>query len=99
MIADKVKYLEELGVKFIFNATIGKDKTLDDLMSKDGYQAVFLGTGAWTPTKLNLPGEDLQGIYMATEYLVRGNLPPEYLPDGMQDQARSRQAHRGDWRR
>ncbi len=84
VIADKVKYLEEIGVQFVFNTTVGKDKTLDDLMSKEGYHAVFLGTGAWTPTKLNLPGEDLKGIYMATEYLVRGNLPAEYLPDGMQ---------------
>jgi glutamate synthase (NADPH/NADH) small chain len=82
VIADKVKYLEEIGVRFIMNTTIGKDKTLDDLLSKDGYSAVFLGTGAWAPTKLNLPGEDLQGIYMATEYLVRGNLPPDYLPAG-----------------
>ena len=86
VIADKVKYLEEIGVQFVFNTTVGKDKTLDDLISKEGYHAVFLGTGAWTPTKLNLPGEDLKGIYMATEYLVRGNLPAEYLPAGMQTQ-------------
>ncbi len=83
VIADKVKFLEELGIEFKCNTTIGKDKTIDDLMN-EGYQAVFLGTGAWTPTKLNLPGEDLKGIYMATEYLVRGNLPSEYLPEGMQ---------------
>ncbi len=84
VIADKVKFLEELGVQFVFNTTVGKDKTLDDLMAKDGFHAIFLGTGAWVPTKLNLPGEDLKGIFMATEYLVRGNLPPDYLPEGMQ---------------
>jgi glutamate synthase (NADPH/NADH) small chain len=83
VIADKIKFLEDLGVKFVFNTTIGKEKTLDDLISKDGYHAIFLGTGAWVPTKLNMPGEDLQGIYMATEYLVRGNLSSEYLPEGM----------------
>lgn len=83
VIADKVKFLEEIGVQFVFNATIGKDQTIDDLF-KAGYHAVFLGTGAWVPTKLNVPGEDLTGIYMATEYLIRGNLPPEMLPAGMQ---------------
>ncbi len=84
VIADKVKFLGELGVTFRFSTVIGKDLTLDDLLTKEGFQAVFLGTGAWTPTKLNLPGEELTGIYMATEYLVRGNLPPEYLPEGLQ---------------
>lgn len=79
VVADKVKFLEEIGVKFIFNTTIGKDVTLDDLF-KEGYSALFLGTGAWVPTALNVPGENLKGIYMATEYLVRGNLPPEILP-------------------
>ena len=86
VISDKVSFLESIGVQFVFNTTIGKDKTLDDVMAKDGFHAVFLGTGAWEPTRLNLPGEDLKGIYMATEYLVRGNLPPEYLPAGMQTQ-------------
>jgi glutamate synthase (NADPH/NADH) small chain len=83
VIADKVKFLEELGIEFKCNTTVGKDITIDDLLTKEGYSAVFLGTGAWIPTKLNLPGEDLKGIYMATEYLVRGNLPAEYLPDDM----------------
>ena len=83
VIADKITYLQDLGVEFVFNTTIGKDKTLDDLTAKEGLAAVFLGTGAWVPTKLNLPGEDLKGIYMATEYLVRGNLSAEYLPEGM----------------
>ncbi len=85
VIADKVRFLEELGIEFVCNTTIGQDRTVDDLLSKEGFNAVFLGTGAWIPTKLNLPGEDLQGIYMATEYLVRGNLPPEYLPAGMKE--------------
>ena len=83
VIADKVKFLEEMGIEFKCNTTIGKDMTIDELLTKEGYSAVFLGTGAWIPTKLNLPGDDLKGIYMATEYLVRGNLPAEYLPDDM----------------
>ena len=84
VIAEKAKFLEELGIEFKCNTTIGKDQTIDDLLSTGGYHAAFLGTGAWIPTKLNVPGEDLKGVYMATEYLVRGNLPPEYLPEGMQ---------------
>lgn len=82
ILASKAKYLEELGVKFIYNTMVGKDITLPELMQKEGFQAVFLGTGAWVPTKLNTPGEDLNGVYMATEYLIRGNLPPEKLPEG-----------------
>jgi glutamate synthase (NADPH/NADH) small chain len=82
VLADKVKCLEEIGVKFVCSTTIGKDKTVDDLFN-EGFHAIFLGTGAWTPTTLNLPGENLKGIYMATEYLVRGNLPPEMLPAHM----------------
>jgi glutamate synthase (NADPH/NADH) small chain len=83
VIADKINYLEEIGVRFVTNTTIGKDLKLEDLF-KAGYATVFLGTGAGVPTRLNLPGEDLKGIYMATEYLVRGNLPREYLPSGME---------------
>lgn len=81
VIADKVEYLRQIGINFATNTTVGKDKLVPELFA-EGYQAIFLGTGAWTPTKLNTPGEDLKGVYMATEYLIRGNLPPEYLPEG-----------------
>jgi len=84
VIADKVEFLKSIGIEFVFNTTIGKDKTLNDLFA-GGYHSIFLGTGAWVPTKLNLPGENLKGIYMATEYLIRGNLPPDYLPEGFKD--------------
>ncbi|MDE3090199.1 MAG: NAD(P)-dependent oxidoreductase [Chloroflexota bacterium] len=85
VVADKIKFLEDIGVAFVCNTTIGKDKMLDALI-QEGFSAIFLGTGAGVPTRLNLPGEDLKGIYMATEYLVRANLPPEYLPAGMKTQ-------------
>ncbi len=81
VVLDKVRSLEEIGVDIVTNTTIGKDRMIQDLF-REGYQAIFLGTGAWTPTKLNTPGEDLKGVYMATEYLIRGNLPPEMLPEG-----------------
>ncbi len=83
VIAEKVKYLEEIGIQFVTNTTVGADIKIEDLL-KNGYQAIFLGTGAGVPTRLNLPGEDLKGIFMATEYLVRGNLLPEALPKGIQ---------------
>jgi glutamate synthase (NADPH/NADH) small chain len=79
IIAQKIQYLTELGVEFVVNTTIGKDLLVEDLRSR-GYHTIFLGTGAWTPTRLNTPGEDLKGVYMATEYLIRGNLPAEKLP-------------------
>jgi glutamate synthase (NADPH) small chain len=84
IIAEKAKFLEEIGVQFVCNTTIGKDKTIDDLR-KEGFESFFIGTGAWVPTKLATPGEDLKGVYMATEYLIRGNLPPEKLPESMKE--------------
>ncbi len=83
---DKVRSLEEIGVKIVGGTTIGKDRMIEDLF-KEGYQAIFLGTGAWVPTKLNTPGEDLKGVYMATEYLIRGNLPTRVSTRRVQDQA------------
>ncbi len=74
----EVNYLEKLGVKIIYNAVIGKMKTVDDLLS-DGFQAVFLGVGAGAPMFMNVPGENLLGIYSANEYLTRSNLMKAYL--------------------
>jgi len=75
----KIAYLESIGVKFICNTRVGRDIQMDDLQQQ--YDAVFLGIGAPVGNKANLPGEDLKGVYYATEFLVRGNLPEEDLPD------------------
>ena len=75
----KIDYLESIGVKFIYNTRVGRDIQLDDL--KQQYDAVFLGIGATVGNKIKLPGEDLKGVYQASEFLVRGNLPPEDLPE------------------
>ncbi len=80
----KIRYLEEeLGVRFVCNTRICADgnPTLDDLVEE--YDAVFLGTGAEIDASMGVPGEDLPGIYHATEYLVKLNLPPDMLPPGM----------------
>jgi len=75
----KIEFLQKLGIQFVCNTRIGEKLSVDDLFAQ-GFDAIFLGTGAGICTKLNVPGEDLQNIYYATDFLVRGNLPPEYLP-------------------
>lgn len=79
--AAKCAHLEELGVKFICNTKVGRDIPLDDLRKE--FDAVFLGIGAPIAHSINLPGDDLKGVYQATEFLVRGNSPPSDLPEGM----------------
>jgi glutamate synthase (NADPH/NADH) small chain len=80
-----LRFLEELGVEFVCNTRIGKDLTVDQLLRERGFDAVFLGHGASATNRMKIPGEELTNVYNATEYLVRGNLPPELLPDGMKE--------------
>ncbi|MBI5217997.1 MAG: NADPH-dependent glutamate synthase [Bacteroidia bacterium] len=73
----EVEYIEKLGVKIITDAVIGRLKTVDDLFA-EGFHAVFLGVGAGAPVFMNIPGENLSGIYSANEYLTRSNLMKAY---------------------
>ncbi|MBW2650548.1 MAG: NADPH-dependent glutamate synthase [Deltaproteobacteria bacterium] len=73
----EVDYLEKLGVKIVVNAAIGRVKTVDELF-EEGFDAVFLGVGAGAPVFMNIPGENLSGIYSANEYLTRSNLMKAY---------------------
>ncbi len=73
----EVDYLKKMGVKFVGNYVIGKIRTVDKLLSE--YNAVFLGTGAGLPLFLGVPGENLNGVYSANEYLTRSNLMKAYL--------------------
>ena len=73
----EVEYLEKLGAEIVTNAVIGRGKTVDDLL-EEGYDAVFLGVGAGAPVFMNIPGENLSGIYSANEYLTRSNLMKAY---------------------
>jgi glutamate synthase (NADPH/NADH) small chain len=84
MVDEKITFLEKLGVRFVCNTTVGESVTLDDLFAS-GFAAVFLGHGAGQPVKMGIPGEDLKGIYQATEFLVCCNLPPEHLPPSMRE--------------
>ncbi len=68
----EMDYVQKLGVKLITNYVVGKTKTLDQLLKE--YDAVFLGTGAGLPWFMEIPGENLNGVYSANEYLTRMNL-------------------------
>ena len=74
----EVDYLEKIGVEVRTNMVIGQIYTVDELMA-NGYDAVFLGPGAGLPTFMNIPGENLNGVYSANEYLTRSNLMKAYL--------------------
>jgi len=81
IVQGEVDYVGSLGVKIELNSIVGKLSTIDELLS-DGYKAVFLGTGAGLPMFLNCPGENLNGIYSANEFLTRVNLMKAYqFPD------------------
>jgi glutamate synthase (NADPH/NADH) small chain len=73
----EVDYVASLGVKLELDAVVGKLATLDELLNS-GYHAVFLGTGAGAPMFMNIPGENLNGIYSANEFLTRVNLMKAY---------------------
>jgi glutamate synthase (NADPH/NADH) small chain len=73
----EVNYLERLGVKVEVDCVIGRIETVDELLRE--YDAVFLGLGAGLPQFMNIPGENLCGIYSANEYLTRSNLMKAYL--------------------
>jgi glutamate synthase (NADPH/NADH) small chain len=83
-IDDQMDYLHRLGIRFTYNVRVGHDVTVDDLFDQ-GFHAVFLGHGAGEGRRMDVPGEDLQGIYMATDFLVRVNLPPEDLPNHLRE--------------
>ena len=73
----EVAYVASLGVKTELDAVVGKLMTLDELL-ENGYHAIFLGTGAGAPMFMNIPGENLNGVYSANEFLTRVNLMKAY---------------------
>ncbi|MCE5250617.1 NADPH-dependent glutamate synthase [bacterium] len=74
----EISYLEKLGVKIRVNAVIGRIQTIDGLLD-EGYDSVYVATGAGAPVFLGIPGENLGGIFSANEYLTRSNLMKGYL--------------------
>jgi glutamate synthase (NADPH/NADH) small chain len=73
----EIDYLRRMGVEIVLNSVIGRIDTIDDLLT-NGYDAVFVGSGAGLPVFLNIPGENLVGVYSANEYLTRVNLMHAY---------------------
>ncbi len=81
IVAAEVAKLEAKGVKFVTDAVVGKAITVDELMKEEGYESVFIGTGAGLPSFMNIPGENYIGVCSANEYLTRINLMKAYLPE------------------
>lgn len=77
LVAREIKTVEDLGVKIEPNVIVGRSITIDELM-EEGYEAVFVGSGAGLPRFLNIPGENLLGVYSANEFLTRVNLMKGY---------------------
>ncbi len=75
----EVDYIKKLGVDVMVNTVIGKLYTIDELLTEGRYDACFIATGAGLPLFLGIPGENLNGIYSANEFLTRANLMKSYL--------------------
>jgi glutamate synthase (NADPH/NADH) small chain len=75
----EVDYVRQLGVDIRLDSVVGKLFTIDELLGEQGYDAVFLGTGAGLPRFLGIPGENYNGVYSANEFLTRTNLMKAYL--------------------
>ncbi len=73
----EVEYIEKLGAKIVCNFVVGKTRTIEELL-EEGFDAVFVATGAGLPYFMNIPGENLNGVYSANEFLTRSNLMKAY---------------------
>jgi glutamate synthase (NADPH/NADH) small chain len=81
IVKKEIDYLLKLGVKLEKNFIVGKTATIDELMKEEGFDAVFIGSGAGLPVFMNIPGENSIGVYSANEYLTRSNLMKAFLDD------------------
>jgi glutamate synthase (NADPH/NADH) small chain len=74
----EIEQLKALGVRIETNIIIGRSYTIDDLLEEEGFSAIFIGTGAGLPHFMKIPGENLNGVYSANEFLTRTNLMRAY---------------------
>ena len=74
VVAKEIAKVKELGVHFETNVVIGKSTTIDMLIEDEGFEAVFIGSGAGLPKFMGIPGENANGVFSANEYLTRSNL-------------------------
>jgi glutamate synthase (NADPH/NADH) small chain len=84
IVDEYIAHLEAMGIEFRCNTYVGRDITLDEMLDGD-FDAVFLGTGAGVGNVMEIEGENLEGVHAATDFLVRGNLRPEELPEHLRE--------------
>ena len=81
VVQKEIDNVKALGVKIETDVVVGKSVTIDDLMKKEGFSAVFVGSGAGLPKFMNIPGEQALGVFSANEFLTRSNLMKAFSPD------------------
>ena len=81
VVAKEVENVKSLGVKIETNVIIGKSVTIDELIDEEGFEAVFIGSGAGLPMFMGIPGETAKGVFSANEYLTRNNLMKAFRED------------------
>ena len=81
IVQKEIEGLKALGVKVETNTVVGKTVSIDELMKEEGFETVFIGSGAGLPRFMRIPGENLNGVYSANEFLTRINLMKAYKPD------------------
>jgi len=84
LVQRRLDFLHELGVQFVFDTCIGEVAGVDSLLS-DGFEAVFLGTGANRPAPVEIPGMELDGVYQARAFLVQANVEQNLRPSELED--------------
>ncbi len=81
VVAKEIENVKSLGVKIETNVVVGKAVTIDELMDEEGFDAVFIGSGAGLPKFMGIPGEQANGVFSANEYLTRSNLMKAFQED------------------
>ena len=81
VVASEIENVKSLGVKIETNVVIGKSMTIDQLIEEEGFEAVFIGSGAGLPRFMGIPGENANGVFSANEYLTRSNLMKAFNDD------------------
>ena len=81
IVAKEVENVRKLGVEIETGVVVGRTVAIDELMDEEGYQAVFIGSGAGLPKFMNIPGENLNGVVSANEFLTRANLMKAFDPE------------------
>ena len=81
VVQPEIENVKKLGVKIETNVIIGKSVTVDELMDEEGFEAIFIGSGAGLPKFMGIPGENANGVFSANEYLTRSNLMKAFRSD------------------